>query len=135
MCLPWLNLQLLVLFCILLITFHTNLVKTYSKKNESNQKQKKQKNIYKKNELESAFTEIMNPKKWNIIVGAIYKHPSMDRNYLNNLLEKVSKEQKSAFVLGDFNLLNYNFHNPSNEFLDSPASNSFLLYILQHSSY
>ena len=44
----------------------------------------------------------MNPKKSTIIVGTIYKHPSMDltgfnSNYLNNLLEKVSKEQKSVF--------------------------------------
>ena len=39
-------------------------------------------------------------------------------NYLNNLLEKVSKEQKSVFLLGDFNinLLNYNLHSPTNEF-------------------
>ena len=47
----------------------------------------------------------------------------MDRNdfntnYLNNLPDKVSKEQKSVFLLGDFdvNLLN---HNSTNEFLDS----------------
>ena len=54
-------------------------------------------------------------------------------NYLNNLLEKVSKEQKSVFLLGDFNinLMNYNVHNPTNEFLDSLASNSFLPYTLQ----
>ena len=54
-------------------------------------------------------------------------------NYLNNLLDKVSKEQKSVFLLGDFNvnLLNYNDHNPTNEFLDSLASNSFVPYILQ----
>ena len=54
-------------------------------------------------------------------------------NYLNSLLHKVSKEQKSIFLLGDFNvnLLNYNNHNPTNEFLDSLASNSFLPYILQ----
>ena len=95
-------------------------------------------NIYKKNELESTFIEIMNPKKSNIIVGTIYKHPSMDltdfnSNYVNSLLEKISKEQKSVFLLGDFNinLMNYNVHNPTNEFLDSLASNSFLPYILQ----
>ena len=29
-------------------------------------------NIYKRNELESTFTEIVNPKKSNIIVGVIY---------------------------------------------------------------
>ena len=54
-------------------------------------------------------------------------------NYLNSLLEKISKEQKSVFLLGDFNinLMNYNVHNPTNAFLDSLASNSFLPYILQ----
>ena len=35
-------------------------------------------NIYKKNELESTFIEIVNPKKSNILVGVIYGHPSMD---------------------------------------------------------
>ena len=53
-------------------------------------------NIYKKNELESTFIEIVNPKKSNIIVGVIYRHPSMDLtdfncNYLNKLLENISK--------------------------------------------
>ena len=52
--------------------------------------------------MHSSLIEIMNPKKLNI-VGTIYKHPSMDltdfnSNYLNNLLEKVSKEQKSVFL-------------------------------------
>ena len=77
----------------------------------------------------------MNPQKSNI-VGTIYKDPLMDltdfnSNCLNNVLEKVSKEQKSVFLLGDFNinLLNYNFHNLTNEFLDCLASNSFLPYI------
>ena len=35
-------------------------------------------NIYKKNKLESTFIEIVNQKKSNIIVGVIYRHPSMD---------------------------------------------------------
>ena len=95
-------------------------------------------NIYKKNELEYTFIEIVNPKKSNIIVGVIYRHPSMDladfnSNYLNKLLENISKEQKSVYLLGDFNvnLLNYNEHNQTNEFLDSLASNSFIPLILQ----
>ena len=78
-------------------------------------------NIYKKNELESTFIEIVNPKKSNILVGVIYRHPSMDLadfncNYLNKLLENISKEQKSIFLYGDFNvnLLNYNEHNQTN---------------------
>ena len=54
-------------------------------------------------------------------------------NYLNKLLQNISKEQKSVFLLGDFNvnLLNYNEHNQTNEFLDSLASNSFIPLILQ----
>ena len=75
----------------------------------------------------------------NIIVIVIYKHPSihdltdLNCNYLNKLLENISKEQKSFFLLGDFNvsLLNYNEHNHAYEFLDSLASNSFITLILQ----
>ena len=88
--------------------------------------------------MESTFIEIVNPKKSNIIVGVIYRHPSMDLNdfncnYLNQLLENISKEKKFIFLLGDFkvNLLNYNEHNQTNEFLDSLASNSFIPLILQ----
>ena len=87
-------------------------------------------NIYKENKLESTFIEITNPRKSNIIVGVIYRHLSMNLtdfncNYLNKLLENISKEQKSIFLLADFNvnLLNYNEHNQTNEVLDSFASN------------
>ena len=68
----------------------------------------------------------------------IYRHPSMgltdfNCNYLNKLLENIFKEQKSIFLLGDFNfnLFNYNEHNQTNEFLDSLASISFIPLILQ----
>ena len=95
-------------------------------------------NICKRSELESTFIEIVNPRKSNIIMGVIYRHSSMDLNdfncnYLNKLLENISKEQKSVFLLRDFNvhLLNYNEHNQTNEFLDSLASNSFIPLILQ----
>ena len=54
-------------------------------------------------------------------------------SYLNKLLKNISKEQKSIFLLGDFNvnLLNDNEHNQTNEFLDFLASNSFISLILQ----
>ena len=90
-----------------------------------------------KNELESTFIEIINSKKSNIVVGCFYKHPNMDvldfNSLINQLIEKISKEQKQIFLLGDFNvnLLNYNEHQPTNEFLDSLASNSITPYILQ----
>ena len=49
------------------------------------------------------------------------------------LLEKLAKEQKTVFVLGDFNVdfLKYEQHKATNEFLDSLSSNMFLLYITQ----
>ena len=51
-------------------------------------------------------------------------------NILNNLLKKNNQEQKAVFLLGNFNIdfLHYNEHKPTNKFLDSLASNSFLLY-------
>ena len=41
------------------------------------------------------------------------------------------------FLLGDFNvdLMHYNEHKPTNEFLDSLASNSYLPYIIQPSQH
>ena len=40
-------------------------------------------------------------------MGVIYRHPSMDLtdfnyNYLNQLIENISKEKKTIFLLGDF---------------------------------
>ena len=54
-------------------------------------------------------------------------------NHLYQMLEKVSKEQKQIFLLGDFNinLLDYAVHQPTNDFLDSLASNSRIPYVLQ----
>ena len=88
--------------------------------------------INKSFELESTFIEICNPKKKNIIIGCIYKHPNMNINgfnddYLNEPLDKLSKENKTIFLLGDFNinLLNNDIHPPTNEFLDSLSSHYF----------
>ena len=53
-------------------------------------------NIYNKFELKPSFVEIINPKKSNIIVGTICRHPKMDvtefSNILNNLLKKINQE-------------------------------------------
>ena len=96
--------------------------------------------IYKSFELESTFIEIFNPKKTNIIIECICKHPNMNINqfnddYLNELLDKLPKENKTIFFLGDFNInfLNNDIHLPTNEFLDSLSSHYFLPHILQSS--
>ena len=79
-------------------------------------------------ELESTFIEIYNPKKTCIIVGCIYKRPNMSVNefnddYLNRLLDKLSKENKAIFLLIDFkiNLLTYDTDPRINKFLDSTS--------------
>ena len=53
-------------------------------------------------------------------------------NYINQIFEILSTEQKQVFLLDDFtiNLLNYNDHHSANDFLNSLASNSFIPYIL-----
>ena len=93
-------------------------------------------NIY-KTELEFTFIEIVNPKKSNVNVGVIYRHPYMDLtdfncNYLNRLLENISEEQKCIFLVRYFNvnLLNCNEHNQTSECLVSLTSNSFIPLIL-----
>ena len=53
-------------------------------------------------------------------------------NYLNILLQKISKVKKNAFLLDDFNvdLLKYDKHAGTNEFIDSLSSYLYLPYIL-----
>ena len=82
--------------------------------------------IQKTAELESAIIELINTKKSNVIISAIHKHSNMGLDvlndiYLNLLLDNISKESKSIFLLGEFNvdLLRYDHHAPTNEFHDS----------------
>ena len=51
--------------------------------------------------------------------------------YRNPLLHKISKESKSIFLLGKFNvdLLKYDHHAPTNEFFNSFSSHMFLPHI------
>ena len=52
--------------------------------------------------------EIIIPNKKNIVLGCMYKHPSMqitdfNQNYLCPLMDKLNGN-KHAFLLGDFNI-------------------------------
>ena len=82
-------------------------------------------NIYESSELESTFIEIINDKKLNKLVCCIYRHSVMDLNefndyYLNELLHKISSENKAVIFLDRFNidLMKYDDHHSANEFLD-----------------
>ena len=59
--------------------------------------------------LESTFVEIIQQKKENIVIGCIYKHPTLCKRefvneYLSPKLNIISKEKKTAIILGDFNI-------------------------------
>ena len=91
---------------------------------------------YQKKEIESIFTEIINPKGKNVIVGCIYRHPSLNPTefvdiHNQELLQKMSKEDKTNVLLGDFNidLLKYDTNKDSTCFLDLMYTNFLLPYV------
>ena len=91
-------------------------------------------------DFESFFIEIHFPKKRNLIVGCIYRHPSSDISireftdrHLDPILQKIDTENKQCILMGDFNvdLLKINSHTESNEFHNNLNSHFFTPYILQ----
>ena len=76
------------------------------------------------------------PKCKNIIVCCAYRHPDTDANkfieYLESTLSKLDK-YKLICIMGDFNinLLNYESHRDTNEFINSIVSHCLLPHILQ----
>ena len=79
---------------------------------------------------ESTFVEITKPQG-NIIVGVIYRPPEYNIDIFlpefNVLLDKIAKENKSCYLMGDFNinLTNYHCHASAGEFLDAMYSRMF----------
>ena len=74
------------------------------------------------------FVEINRTKEKNVIVGIIYRPP--DSNFLSNLdlvLEKIAKENKLVFLMGDWNLnlINHHCHKATSDFLDLLYSRMF----------
>ena len=66
-------------------------------------------NIYETKKLESIFIKIINKNRKNCIIGCTYKHTKMSIQDLNNILmptlEKISKENKDAYLMGNFNII------------------------------
>ena len=65
-------------------------------------------NMHKPKELESYFIETIEKKGKNSIIGAIYRHPCMNKemftdDYMEPLTEKLTKENKHIYLAGDYN--------------------------------
>ena len=81
--------------------------------------------------IESLFVEITVPHGKNIIVGCVYRPPNQNtalfQDKLNDILSYISKDNKQCYVMGDFNLdlLQYNHHTPTQEFIDALFSFAF----------
>ena len=92
-------------------------------------------NIFDPDMTESVFVEIdktaFNLDK-NVVVGVIYRMPDKDVNIfnerLNHLFDLIKREKKICYLLGDFNinLLHYETHVPSGDFVDICFSNGFV---------
>ena len=83
-----------------------------------NYKLRKDLEIYKSKQLESTFIQV-NLKNEKILTGCIYRRPSMElpefnSNYLTNLLDTLSKENKTVVLLEDFNIDLLKYHQNSN---------------------
>ena len=90
------------------------------------------------NDIESVFIEVNKDKlhsEKNIIIGVLYRPPGNDirtfNEKLESILQKIRRENKVSYILGDFNinLLNNDYHQPTGEFFDLMSSNSFLPWI------
>ena len=108
----------------------------YYIKSNKNFKVRNDLKIVKTKELESVFIEIVNKNKSNLIVGCIYRHPSMIASefiddYLKPLFDKIDSDKTKVMLMGDFNLdlLQYDNSNDVSNFLETVISNSFFPYI------
>ena len=87
-------------------------------------------------EFETLWIDIKNSKSQNILCGCAYRYPNTDvkkfNDYVNQTMQKISKENKLVFLMGDFNvnLLNYESHGEKNEFINTMVSHYLLPHIL-----
>ena len=78
---------------------------------------------------ESLFLEIPRAQGENIVIGVIYRPPNQSvGDFLfayKKLIGKISKENKTCYIMGDFNLnlMDHHCHSLTGEFLDGMYSN------------
>ena len=81
--------------------------------------------------VESCWIEIDNENKSNIIIGSIYRHPNSNiiefTTELETILKELNNNKYQVFITGDINIdfFKYNFHGPTEEYLDMLYANNF----------
>ena len=89
--------------------------------------------------FETVWIEIQIDGSKNIVIGCAYRHPhgNIDDfvDHLTKCLAKINKSNKECYLAGDFNidLLKFDSHNLSADFINSMTALSFLPTILQPS--
>ena len=85
---------------------------------------------------ETVWVETENTKDKNILICCAYRHPSYDpeifTDYMQDLLSNSSVTNKQVYILGDFDidLLNYDSHISTGNFVNLFLSQHFLPYIV-----
>ena len=78
-------------------------------------------------------------KRAKLLCGCAYRHPNSKIanfiEYVESTFTKSNKDKYNVLLMGDFNidLLQYDSHSYTNNFVNSMISHSFLPYILQPS--
>ena len=91
-------------------------------------------------EYETLWVEINNHKAKNFLFCFLNRHPSIDVSFfldhLTSLLQKVQKGNQTLFIMGDFNinLLIYDSHSLTNDFINFMISHYFLSNIFANKS-
>ena len=85
-----------------------------------------------KDDFEMVCVEFLSQTDKNTICCCVDRHPNTDvqefLDFIDNLLQKVTKERKSVLLMGDFNLnlLNYEIRSDTNDLMNSVISYSLL---------
>ena len=75
--------------------------------------------------FDSVFVEIQNPHGKNFIIGTVYRPLSANLHEFlesfHQLLDRVTRDSKMCYIMGDFNLdlLNADLHSGTNEFINA----------------
>ena len=87
-------------------------------------------------DYETIWLEINNHKSKNFLCCSLYRHQSSDMtsftDHMTSILQKMQKENKTLFIICDFNisLLNYQSHSETNDFINLMVSQYLLPHIL-----